>query len=139
MSIKELTSLTEIKKLFNLYLEIYENLSKDKFHETITWMHANNLKFITYSENKKALAAAIYWQGYRFHCGQYIQIDSLIVSKNHRNKKIAQKLLNYVENIAIEKNIAFYCLDVYSNNSKAIKLYSSQNFAIKCFHMMKKI
>jgi ribosomal protein S18 acetylase RimI-like enzyme len=139
MAIKKLTSLSEIYKLFNLYQEIYPQLTREEFTKNVNWMHANNINFICFLENNQALAAALYWEGYRFHCGHYIQIESLIVSHNFRRQKIAKKLLEYVENIAIQKNIGFYCLDVYSNNKNAIKLYAANNFSIKCFHMIKKI
>lgn len=56
------------------------------------------------------------------------EILNVVVSKKHRRKSFAKKMLQYVEIKAKEKDVKNIFLEVREKNSPAINLYLSQGF-----------
>lgn len=137
IEIKNITKLDNLFETYPLYKNMYPDENEQIFKNNLKWMFEHNIEFICAMDNQNIIAVCAYWLGVRLHSGKYLQIDSLIVQPEYRAQKIGQKLINFIENTARKEKAKYYVLDTYSENNKALKLYSKNNFAIKGFHLMK--
>lgn len=60
-------------------------------------------------------------------------LQSIIVAENYRGLGLGKKLMNWIENDAIEKSSQIMSLDVASKNMRAISLYQHQGMTIDSY------
>ena len=77
--------------------------------------------------------------GALLYCGKFIQVSSLFVRSNTRNKGIAQLLMGNIENEGKINNCDNIVLDSFTNNTDSHEFYQKLGFEKKTFHFMKKI
>ena len=110
-----------IREFIKKDTERVNELLKD-FNYKIDKKSFNNdfLKILIYEEN--------FIQGILVYQYLYdrIEIDYIIVDKNYRNRGIATKLLDFIENNY--NNLKNITLEVRESNEEAIKLYLKNNF-----------
>ncbi len=86
-----------------------------------------------YEENGKVLAYAFI--SYMFQCNKmleirkYIFIEDLCVDKNHRSEGIGRALMDYIYNLAKEKEMDYVRLNVWNFNEKALKFYLDNGYS----------
>ncbi|HOP65796.1 MAG TPA: GNAT family N-acetyltransferase [Bacilli bacterium] len=98
----------DFKKVFNII-----DIINDKY-----------AKIYIFEEDKEVIAFLHISISY-----EVIDIINIVVEENHRNLKVASKLMEYMFN-DIPKNIQKFGLDVNVNNLKAINLYKKYGFKI---------
>ena len=110
-----------IREFIKKDTERVNELLKD-FNYKIDKKSFNNdfLKILIYEEN--------FIQGILVYQYLYdrIEIDYIIVDKNYRNRGIATKLLDFIENNY--NNLKNITLEVRESNEEAIKFYLKNNF-----------
>ena len=107
----------DFESIYNLGNQLNEKFSKLNNLENLL---SNNIeKIYVYEEDSKILGFIHITILY------FIDILNIFVDKNNRNKQIATKLLNYVEEN--NKNLEI-TLEVNENNKEAISFYKKNNF-----------
>lgn len=66
-----------------------------------------------------------------YHCLDEGYITRLAVSKKHRNKGVATKLIDRVFSYAAKAKLAFVTLEVRPSNENAVSLYKKSGFAVE--------
>ena len=139
VKIKSLKSPLKYKAAILLLAKMYPDYDLIQVKAIFYSMLKNNNKFIYAKFDKKLIAIGAYWISHRFHCGKYIQIDSIYVEKQYRNQEIATQMLDYVKNIGIKNNCEYYVLDVFVENHQAQKLYQIKGFKHSGYHLMNEL
>ena len=107
----------DFESIYNLGNQLNEKFSKLNNLENLL---SNNIeKIYVYEEDSKILGFI------HITILDFIDILNIFVDKNNRNKQIATKLLNYVEEN--NKNLEI-TLEVNENNKEAISFYKKNNF-----------
>lgn len=77
------------------------------------------------------------WQGTKIWCGDYIEIDHLIVHPDYREKGVASLLMAQIEQLAREQGCNLLTLDSYTTNYPSHRLYQRKGCEIWGFHFIK--
>lgn len=77
------------------------------------------------------------WHGTKLWCGDYMEIDNLVVHPDFRNRGVASALIEKVEAMAREKECSIVVLDSYTNNHASHRLYHRKGCEIWGFHFVK--
>lgn len=114
-------------------------LKKQEFVDKIKEMQKEGYILLYIIENDTVVAIA----GYRFftmlYCGKMLYIDDLSTLENYRKKGYASVLLNYLYEIAKQKNCNSVQLDSGHTRTNAHKLYYREDFIINAFHFNKQL
>ncbi len=130
-----------IEKCFEVMQALRPKLNKDTFYNLIDGMITRGYNLIYIEENGKAVCAS----GFRFteHLawGKAIYVDDLSTLPEARGKGYASELLNYIFNLAKEKNCDQVHLDSGCNDSRydAHRLYLKKGFNITSHHFAWKV
>ncbi len=112
----------DIKEITALGMELHENFSKT--NDLFAIYENLYTKIIVYEDNSKILGFLMYTE-----LEDTVDIVDLIVDKNHRNKKIASCLLDYLIS-GLPKSVKLITLEVRKSNQPAIHLYEKFGFEI---------
>jgi GNAT superfamily N-acetyltransferase len=77
------------------------------------------------------------WHGTKLWCGDYMEVDNLVVHPDYRGKGIASSLMERVNALAKEAGCNIEVLDSYTTNYPSHRLYQSKGFEIWGFHFIK--
>jgi ribosomal protein S18 acetylase RimI-like enzyme len=70
-------------------------------------------------------------------CGDFMEIDNLVVHPDYRSRGVATTLMKRIEVMAKEQNCNIIVLDSYTNNHSSHRLYHQQGGEIWGFHFVK--
>ena len=108
-------NLEDVKRINELLFELKYNISNFDLENKF-------VKIIIYEKSKKILGVVIFRVLY-----EQIEIDYIVVDKEHRRKKIGEKLVKYILDNYRDKSIT---LEVNCNNKIAIEFYKKLSFKI---------
>jgi GNAT superfamily N-acetyltransferase len=77
------------------------------------------------------------WFGTKMWCGDYAEIDHLMVHPDFRNRGIGTALIESAEKQARERDCNIMVIDSYSNNHASHRLYHRLGCEIWSFHFVK--
>ena len=77
------------------------------------------------------------WFGTKIWCGDYMEIDNLVVHPDYREKGVATALIDRIEAMAKEKHCNILVLDSYTTNYPSHRLYQRKGCEIWGFHFIK--
>ena len=78
-----------------------------------------------------------FWLGMRFWCGEYIDIDNVIVDESRRSQGIGEKMIAWVEAYGTARGCQMAVLDCYVTKYAAHKFYLRQDYQILGYHFVK--
>lgn len=122
--------------------EFREKLNEATYIGLIKNMIANenfSLVYIPNEDNTKAAGFVGYRVIHTLRTGWMIYIDDLYTNPEHRGKGFAGALLDYVDQIAIEKKIETIHLDSGYMLHDAHRLYLNKTYVLACNHFAKKV
>jgi GNAT superfamily N-acetyltransferase len=79
------------------------------------------------------------WIGTRIWCGQFLEIDNLVVAPNLRSTGVGTRLIHHFEELARSLDCKVMVLDSYTSNHPSHRLYHRLGFEIWGFHFIKPI
>lgn len=139
-------NISDYEELYNLEMEIFNlhlNNRPDIFetenplpYETLKNMLDNDSYFIYgYFENDKLLGAIYYRESFTNNeitkTKKIYFIEDIVVNNNEQHKGIGKKLVNFIENKALENDVSCIELVVWSFNRQAITFYESLGYTCK--------
>lgn len=136
MQIKEVNTEVEIQQCWEVISLLRPHLDKTNWLNIILEMMRNEKYSIAVIEDNNQFVA---FAGYRImnslHSGHIIYIDDLCTLQSHRGKGLASQLLDYIENIALSKNLDAVVLDTDFHNNTAQKVYFKSGFKLVAVHL----
>lgn len=136
MKIIELTSKEQMLKNHSLLLEVYPSLTVEDYSLELDEMLQHNYGQVCVFEGDNCIGMTGYWIGTKLWCGKYMELDNVIVAKEHQGKKVGQILFEFMEKKAEELNCNMLALDTYTDNFKAHKFFYKQNYVPRGFHFI---
>lgn len=137
MEIRELTTVTEMAAQLETMLELYPNMTQEKYQAYLTEMVPRDYRQVGVFENGICLGLTGYWIGTKLWSGKYIEIDNFIVRNQNRSRGIGKMICDYIEHKANELNCSMIVLDAFAGNFPAHRFYYNQGFGPKGFHFVK--
>ena len=104
-------------------------------YEKILREHPNYRILGAYIDGRLAGLTGL-WHGTKIWCGDYMEIDNLVVHPDFRQRGVATALIEKVESIAREKQCNILVLDSYTNNHPSHRLYHRLGCEIWGFHFV---
>lgn len=130
----------DIDNSYYLIIQSYPDLTKEEYIDTIKEMvELSNFKMIGAFLDGKIVGISGYVISKMFYCAKFLRISNLIIDKNHRNKKIGTKMMDFLEEKARNNNCKNIILDSFVANKKSHSLYFRKDYFIRGFHFMKNL
>jgi len=139
MTIIELKSISDFSPIYPLIKQLNSELSESDFNDRLKKMLVQGYRCIAIVKNGQYLGVCGFWQGTRFWCGDFIDLDNLVVDERYRGKNIGKKLIKWVENLAINSGCSQIGLDSYVNKHDANRFYFHEGYIIKGYHFVKSL
>ena len=90
-------------------------------------------------ENDRIVGVAGYWLGARFYCGEFMDVDNVVVEESIRSRGIGLKLMDWVHEKSRQLGCKVVVLDSYVTYVGAHKFYFRQGYEILGFHFSRKV
>ena len=139
MKIIELKTAAEFAPIYGLLIQTNPSLTKAEFKRRLKNMLAIGYRCIAMVENGHYLGICGFWEGTRFWCGDFIDVDNVIVDENVRGKNIGKKMIDWVEALAKKQGRVQLGLDCYVSFNEAHRFYFREGYIIKGYHFTKAI
>lgn len=88
-------------------------------------------------EAERLVGVAGYWLGARFYCGEYMDVDNVVVEEALRSKGVGAKMMEWLEEKARSLGCKIIVLDSYVTFAGAHRFYFRQGYEILGFHFKK--
>lgn len=92
-----------------------------------------------YDADGGMVGVAGYWLGCRFYCGEYMDVDNVVVLESLRSAGIGAKMMDFLHAKAAELGVKVVVLDSYVTYAGAHRFYFRQGYEILGFHFSKKM
>ena len=90
-------------------------------------------------EKDRIVGVAGYWLGARFYCGEFMDVDNVVVEESLRSRGIGLKLMDWVHEKSRQLGCKVVVLDSYVTYVGAHKFYFRQGYEILGFHFSRKV
>lgn len=137
MKVIELKTLKEMLEHFDVIQHLYPNLSLEKYESMLIKMLPKLYGQIAVFKDEKCIAISGFWHGTKLWCGDYIELDNVIVHEDYRSLGAGKLMSDYLEEKAKKLKCTILVLDAYTNNFKAHRFYYNQGYSPKGFHFVK--
>ncbi|MCC6690295.1 MAG: GNAT family N-acetyltransferase [Bacteroidia bacterium] len=139
VKIAELKTKDEMLSQLPLILQLTDGLTKKKYSEMLDTMLANGYRQVGAFVGKKCVGLSGFWICAKIYSDKYVELDNVIIDKNHRSKKIGKQLCDWVLSEAKRLGCKTAMLDAYVENKNAHRFYFREGFIIRGFHFLKSI
>lgn len=137
MSIIELKTKADFAPALRLVQQTNPQLTHKQFSERLKKMQKIGYRCIAYVEKGKMLGICGFWHGTRFWCGDFIDLDNVVVDEKVRGGGVGKKMVDWVEKEARRLKCDQLGLDCYVTYHAAHRFYVRENFIIKGYHFTK--
>ena len=137
MEIKELGTIDEMLAKIDVIQALYPEMTEEKYRDLLIKMLPNSYGQIAVFKDEKCVAISGFWLGTKLWCGDYLELDNVVVLDNFRSHGIGKLMSDYLEEKAKKLNCTILALDAYTYNFGAHKFYYNQGYGPKGFHFVK--
>jgi len=137
MPIIELKTQADFAPALRLVQQANPLLTKKNFDFRLKKMRAQGYRCIAYVEKGAYIGLCGFWQGTRFWCGDFIDLDNVVVDEKIRKQGIGKKMLDWVEKEAKRLKCDQLGLDCYTSYHDAHRFYFREGYIIKGYHFTK--
>lgn len=137
MPIVELKTPADFEKAYPLLNQLNPALTKTMFKKRLAKMLTLGYRCIAYIEKGKILGLCGFWHGTRFWCGDFIDLDNVVVDENIRGKGVGKKMVAWVEKEAKRLKCDQTGLDCYTTHNAAHRFYFREGYIIRGYHFTK--
>jgi len=137
MSIIELKTIDDFSPAFALIKQQNPNITKKIFAANLKKMLPQGYRCIAWKEKGAYLGVCGFWTGTRFWCGDFIDLDNVVVEEKARSRGIGKKLVAWAEKEARKMGCAQMGLDAYTTSHRAHGFYFREGYIIKGYHFIK--
>ena len=87
----------------------------------------------------RMVGVAGYWLGARFWCGEFMDVDNVVVDETLRSQGIGKQLMDWLHIKARESNCKIVVLDSYVTYVGAHRFYFREGYEILGFHFKRDV
>lgn len=139
IKIRELKKSEMQKYLIPLMYAHNKNITEKILQKRLKEMVALQYRCVGAFIKQNCVGVAGFWEGTRFWCGKYLDVDNVFVKEEFRKSKVGSKLMDWIQTLATKNKCEMLVLDSYVTSSKAHKFYFREGYAIAGYHFFKKI
>lgn len=136
-TLHELSSKSELLEQFPLIQEMYPKMTMETYSHHLDKMLELNYKQVIVKVENKVIGLSGFWVGTKLWCGDYLELDNVIVTKTFRGSGAGKLLANYLEEKAKQLGCSILALDAFVGNFKAHRFYYDQGYAARGYHFVK--
>lgn len=85
-------------------------------------------------DGSRIVGVAGYWLGARFYCGEYMDVDNVVVDETLRSRGVGLMMMDWLHAKAREQGCKVVVLDSYVTYARAHKFYFRQDYEILGYH-----
>ena len=137
MPIVELQTPADFAPALRLVRQTNPQITKAIFSARLKKMQKQGYRCIAYMQKGEMVGLCGFWHGTRFWCGDFIDLDNVVVDQKFRAKGIGKKMVAWVEAEALRLKCDQVGLDCYTTHHAAHRFYMAQNYIIKGYHFIK--
>ena len=123
----------------NFLNNVASSLTDPELRRRLEVMISHGYHAIAAFEGDHMVGVAGYWLGARFYCGEYMDVDNVVVDETLRSRGIGQKLMDWLHDKARELGCKVVVLDSYVTYTRAHKFYFRQDYEILGYHFSRKV
>lgn len=138
ITIRELSA-EELPQILPLISHLNPKLAPEELERRLHLMIPQGYHCIAAYDGEQMVGVAGYWLGTRFYCGEYMDVDNVVVQESLRSAGIGAKMMDWLHAKAVEMGVKVVVLDSYSTYSGAHRFYFRQGYEILGFHFSKKM
>ena len=112
-------------------------LAPEELRRRLEVMKTHRYHCIAAFDGERIVGVAGYWLGARFYCGEYMDVDNVVVDESLRSQGIGAKMMDWLEAKARELGCKQVVLDSYVTFAGAHRFYFRQGYEILGFHFKK--
>lgn len=139
MQIIELKTLKDFTPAYRLVKQTNPTLTKKDFESRLKKMLKQGYRCIAMIDSKEYVGVCGFWHGTKLWCGDYIDLDNVVVDEKHRNRNIGKKMVAWIENEAKTLGCNQTGLDCYVTFDQAHRFYFREGYIIKGYHFIKQL
>ncbi|MEM1003149.1 MAG: GNAT family N-acetyltransferase [Bacteroidota bacterium] len=130
----------DILEIVPLVYELNEGrISKEVLKERFIEMATQNYECAVVLYKQELVGVTGIWYCTRHYVGKSVELDHVYLKKEHRNKGVGNKFLDWIQNHSINKGVESIELNTYVQNYPSHKFYYNQGFEILGYHFLKKL
>ena len=133
LAIRELQGRPAIEAIFPLVKQVNPQLTIQGFSRCLDDMLARGYRCLGAYSGAKLIGACGLWQGSRFWCGKYMEVDNVVIDLRQRNKGIGKLLMDFAEKEAKRRGCNLVMADSYTYNHASHRFYFREGYIIKGF------
>lgn len=137
MPIIELKTIADFAPAYRLVRQSNPGLTQKEFQARLKKMLKIGYRCIAHIEKGEMMGLCGFWQGTRFWCGDFIDLDNVVVDAKMRGRGIGRRMMRWVEKEARRKKCDQLGLDSYITAKRAHRLYAREGYIKKGYHMVK--
>ena len=90
-------------------------------------------------QEDQIVGVAGYWLGVRLWCGEYMDVDNVVVAPELRSQGIGSKMMDWLHRRAKDLGCRLVVLDSYVTYSGAHRFYFREGYQILGFHFTREV
>lgn len=137
MGIRELITLEEMLEQLSVMQELYPYLTAEYYREMLGKMLPHNHGQAAVFDGEICVGISGYWIGTKLWCGNYIELDNVIVVEAAQGSGVGKMLSQYLDAKAAELGCHIMTLNAFATNFKAHRFYYNQGYEAKGFNFVK--
>jgi len=136
--VREIKSGALMLEQYPLIKQLNKTISKKDYKEMLRDMIVHGYRMAGVYDSDKCIGLSGFWISTKIYCGKYVELDNVVIDKDHRSKGIGKILLDWIELEAIKEGCKAVILDAYVENTGAHRFYNREGFTITGHHFIKK-
>jgi GNAT superfamily N-acetyltransferase len=138
VTIRELTA-AEFPLIMPLIERHNANIAPEELRRRLDVMVPHGYHCIAAFLEDRIVGVAGYWLGARFYCGEYMDVDNVVVDPELRSRSIGAQMMDWLEAKARDLGCKLVVLDSYVTYAGAHRFYFRQGYEILGFHFFKRM
>ena len=139
IKIREIKDQHEMENFYPLIRQLNPGLSRQRYKKMLNDMVKAGYRMAAAYESASCIGVSGFWIATKIYCGKYVEIDNLVIDKQHRSKGTGKKLCDFILRLARKSGCETAMLDAYAENSLAHRFYYREGFIVRGFHFIKKL
>jgi GNAT superfamily N-acetyltransferase len=138
VTIRELTA-AEFPLIMPLIERHNASIAPEELRRRLDVMVPHGYHCIAAFLEDRIVGVAGYWLGARFYCGEYMDVDNVVVDPELRAQRIGAQMMDWLEAKARDLGCKLVVLDSYVTYAGAHRFYFRQGYEILGFHFFKRM
>ncbi len=136
--IRELST-EELPTILPMIGQLNPKIPAEELKRRLEQMIPKGYHCIAAFNDERMVGVAGYWLGTRFYCGEYMDVDNVVVDETLRSSGIGARMMGWLHAKAVELGVKVVVLDSYVTYAAAHRFYFRQGYEILGFHFNRKV